>query len=101
MILGQIADAFPDNGIAGRMAEEGRVPLAKLDDAEEDLDERGLAGAVLAQQAKHFASFDFQADATQSFHLLVALAQVASLDNGHDRGSRNEKGLEREDCRKL
>jgi hypothetical protein len=94
VVLGQVADPLADVGGAGRLPEQVGVPLPALDDAEEDLDESGLAGAVLAEQAEHLAGLDLQRHAPQCLDPLVALAEVPRLDHGHGSELRTGKWIE-------
>ena len=50
--------------------------------AGEDLDERRLAGAVVAEHARHLAGLDRRRDAFQGDDVAVVLAQVAHLEQG-------------------
>ena len=59
VVFGQVADAAGGRRPcrpAGRAASAS--PSVRRDDAEQDLDERGLAGAVLAEQAVDLALLD-------------------------------------------
>ena len=62
VILGQVADPAADHGGAGP-ASQSDAAIGPHRDAKQDLDQRGLAGAVLAEQAEDFAGLDFQGDA--------------------------------------
>ena len=76
MIFGQIADAGADVDGAGRFVEQRRLALPAAGDAEQDLDERGLAGPVLAEQAVDFALFDLERDPAESLDASVTFAQI-------------------------
>ena len=49
----------------------------------EDLDRRGLAGAVRAEHGDALALFDGEADTANRMHVAVRLAQVGDLDHCH------------------
>ena len=51
-------------------------------DASEDLDQRRLAGAVLAQQGDDFAAADAHADIAEGLRSAKALEDVADLKHG-------------------
>ena len=55
----------------------------RLVHAREDLDERRLAGAVVAEQAEDFARVDLQRDVVQDVDRAEGLVDVAELE---DRG---------------
>ena len=84
VVLGQVADAAADGRRAGRLVEEQGLALGLADDAEKDLDERGLAGAVLAEQAEDLAALDGQRHALEGLDLAEALDEVVGGDDGHD-----------------
>ena len=50
---------------AGDAADDGDAPLARLGDARQDLQERGLAGAVAADDAEHLAALNLEAHVLQ------------------------------------
>jgi hypothetical protein len=54
--LRQIADARLRLHVARRMAEDLDVALGGIQQAEQQLDRRGFAGAVRAEQAEHLAA---------------------------------------------
>src|SRR5262249_21274651 len=94
VVLGQVADAFADLGVAGGLAKQPGFALPAADDAEQHLDQCGLAGAVLAEQAVDLAFLDLDADALQGLNAAVILGQVGRFDDGHgadspEAGSRN------------
>ena len=62
VVLGQIADLAPGGEGADRLAEEGGLSGRRGDEAEEDLDERRLPRAVLAEEAEQRGRFDIEAD---------------------------------------
>ena len=66
----------------GSLQETGDA-VGRLGDAEQDLDERGLAGAVLAEQAEDFAALDGQRHAPQRLDAAVVLDEVVGDDDGH------------------
>src|SRR3712207_6886958 len=53
-----------------------------------DLDEGGLAGAVLAEQAVDLALVDGQRDALEGLDAAVAFDEVARLDDGDRKSTR-------------
>ena len=65
MIFRQIADAFPGMRFIHRHAEERGVASGGLNDAQQDLDERRLAGAVGAEQAEDLAGFNLEIDTVE------------------------------------
>ena len=83
MVLGEIADAAADGGGAGRFAEQCGAALGQARDAEEDLDERGLAGAVLAEQAEDLALLHGQRQLAQGLDAPIVLDQVSGDDDCH------------------
>ena len=58
--LGQVADAGPGRGVGGRAAEQQHLPGVGVDEAEQHLDDGGLAGAVGPEQADDLAAADRQ-----------------------------------------
>ena len=58
---------------------------ARLDDAVEDLDQRRLARAVLAQQRVDLARLDGEVDAVIGEKVAVALADPLKFDEGRPR----------------
>ena len=99
VVLGQVADPLADVGVAGRVVEQRGLAFAELDDAEQDLDERGLAGPVLAEQAEDFALLDLEGDAPQRLDAAVVLRKSRVSMTATGAKLRSKKGLEREDCR--
>ena len=63
-------------------AEDGELAAVAIADPLEDLDGRGLAGPVRAQEAEHLAGFDVEAHAGDGLDVAVPLAQVAAADDG-------------------
>ena len=55
-----------------------------LGDAEKDFDERGLAGAVLAEQAEDFAALDGQRHAVEGVNLAEMLHELVGGNGRHD-----------------
>jgi hypothetical protein len=51
----------------------------------EDLDRRGLARAVGAEEAEHLAGGDVEADAADGLRAVVGLVEVSDGDRGHGR----------------
>src|SRR5207249_794420 len=81
VVFGKVADAFSDRGGAGRLAEQARLAVRGADDAEQQLDHRGLAGAVLAQAAEDLATVDVQSNAAEGLDAAIALDEVLDLDD--------------------
>jgi hypothetical protein len=54
--LGQVADTNARGRVGGRSPEEHRLARVAVDQAEEHLDHRGLAGAVGTEQPDHLAA---------------------------------------------
>ena len=57
-----------------------------LDDTRQDLHERRLAGAVLADERVHRPGLDREADVVQGLHTAVALRNLDELDERGHRG---------------
>ena len=55
----------------------------------QDLDGRGLAGAIRAEEAEAFAALDDEVEAVDGFHVGKVLPQVAAGDRcfGHESGN--------------
>ncbi|MCY1229325.1 hypothetical protein D9M72_416880 [compost metagenome] len=70
-----------------RVSAAGQVDraLVRTDDAAEHLDQRGLSGAVLADQAMHFAWLNRKADAVQRLGAAEGLPDIVQLQNGPRR----------------
>ena len=84
MVFGQVADAAAHGGAAGRLIEQAGPAIAGGGDAEQDLDERGLAGAVLTEQAEDVAALDVERDTRPGPDAAVVLDQIVGLNDGHD-----------------
>ena len=70
------------------------VPLVRLEQSLENLDRRGLACAVRAEQTEAFAALDRQRQAVNGDHVAVAFPQVLAADSwrvDHDQGLCNSK----------
>ena len=85
VVFGQVADAAARRRWCRPAGRAGRVAVGLLGDAEQDLDERGLAGAVLAEQAVDLALLDRQRDALERLDAAVVLAEFVRLDHRHGR----------------
>src|SRR5207249_1783446 len=89
-----VDDADPELARAPRashldpLALELDLPLARLVVAGEDLQQRRLAGAVLAQQPVDLAALDGEVDAVQGQRAREALRDAGHAEDGHgkDRG---------------
>ncbi len=57
------------------------VPLVRLDLAREDLQQGGLAGAVLAQQAVHLARANVEVRAPQGVDTAVSLVDSVGTED--------------------
>ncbi len=70
-----------------RPAIEPHLPRIRLVHAGQDLDQRGLAGAVLAQQRVDLATPDGEVHMIECLHADEALGGIVHLDEGvaHDR----------------
>ena len=99
---------------ADRLTEEGDTPLVGVLSASDDLDERGLASAVLAEQGMDLARVDRQVNVVESLDTGVVLADVDGVeqrlpeldrlcgldrDRPEDRFGRDRQGL-RLGCRR-
>src|SRR4051812_30548814 len=73
--------------LRGIVAEHRHVAGAPLAIALEDLDRRGLAGPVRAEQPEDLSSDQLEGDAAYGLVVAVALAQLAHLDGGVGHGS--------------
>ena len=69
--------------VAGRVAEQDGVAVGLADDAEQDLDEGGLAGPVLAEQAEDLARLDPERDPLEGLDPAVVLAEVGCRYDRH------------------
>ena len=87
MVFRQITDAAADAGRADRLAEQSSGAVGRFRDAEEDLDEGRLAGAVLAEQAEDLALLDLQGHALEGLDLAIVLDEVQGFDDRHDERS--------------
>src|SRR5690606_39237326 len=65
---------------AERLAVDQDLAARGLQVARQDLHQRGLARAVLAQQAQHAARLDLEVHAMQHLHRSEAARDVAKLD---------------------
>ena len=85
--LGQVADAFVLVDVGGGLAEDEGLAVGGEEQAEQQLDGGGLAGAVGAEQAEDFALVDLEVEGVQGGLLLPApevavdLGQVARFDD--------------------
>jgi hypothetical protein len=68
--------------LLGVVAEDRDDPARAAAIALEDLDGRGLARAVGAEQPEHLARRDLEVDAAHGLVLAVALVEVAHEDRG-------------------
>ena len=91
--FGQIADAFVLAHVGGGLAEDEGLAVGGEEQAEQQLDGGGLAGAVGAEQAEDFAAVDLEVEGAQGDLLLappevaVDLGQLAGFDDrivGHE-----------------
>src|SRR6185436_3078117 len=98
-LLGQEADARAAGDALDRLAEDHRRAARGLEEPGEDLERRGLAGAIRAQVAEHLAAVDVERQRLEAArHLLrprvaVALAEPADADRGTGRGVRARAGM--------
>src|SRR5690606_12185614 len=69
------------------LAVEEDLALVELVDAGDGLDERRLAGAVVAQQPEHLPAVDGEVDAGQRGDRAEALDGAAHLEDRHGAGS--------------
>src|SRR4029453_14785280 len=95
------AEAGSDLEQAAHSAANDGLPLRRRRDAREDLQQRGLARAVLADDAEHFALLDRERDVLQSPDLpprrLVLPAKQALRAVGERVAKRLVRVLERPD----
>jgi len=61
--------------------------------AGDDLDQRGFTGAVISQQANHFARLDVKIHVTQSLHLTKRLGYVFHLEHVLHRTPHKKKEI--------
>src|SRR5262249_8888804 len=64
-LLRQIADAFVLANIGSRFVKDERSALRGEEQSKEQLDRRGLAGAVRAEQSKDFAALNLQVECSE------------------------------------
>ena len=88
--LDQQADAPPREGPhpADVLAEDAALAAAGFEIPAQNVDRRGLARAVLAQQAEDAALGDVEREVFVDFAPPVAMRQVAAFDNGFHGGVR-------------
>ena len=81
------AETLPqgDSVAAPAIAEDLDVPLVRAPQPFEDLDGRGLAGAVRAEHPEAFRATDFEVEAGDRDGLTVALDQSAASQRGGRR----------------
>ena len=81
------AEALPqgESVAAPAIAEHLDLPAVGAPQAFEDLDGRGLAGAVRAEHPEAFAAADFEVEAGDRDGLAVALDQAAASQRGGGR----------------
>src|SRR5687768_5902838 len=81
-LLQHDADALlePTLGSARVVTQDADVTGVALAMPLEDLNRRGLAGAVGTQQREHLAALDAQVDARDGLEVAVSLAQPCYLD---------------------
>src|SRR5437763_3391770 len=87
MVLVDVADATQGAAVADRPAEPKGLAGRQLAEGQEDFDQRGLAGAVRAEDAEHLARLDGEGDARHGPALSdpeyaerVVLGDVLELD---------------------
>src|SRR5262245_34218132 len=78
-IFGQVTDPLSAAAVAGRKVEQQRLASRLADDPQQDLDERGFAGAVGSQEPKDLAAADLESYFPQR---LLSLAKDEPLDIG-------------------
>src|SRR5262249_30342002 len=102
-----VADALVLGDVERRLAEDERLPGGGEEQAQEQLDGRGLARAVGAEQAEDLAALDLDVQRVQGGLLAPApevavdLRQVASLDDdalGHGRPPQSVRVRARRKC---
>ncbi|MCY1551253.1 hypothetical protein D9M68_875700 [compost metagenome] len=83
-ILRQVAQLTAD--IAGPWVapEHLNSPHAGLQQAKDQLHGRGLAGAVMAEQAQHLPFTQIQVQIMQHGHIAVTMADALDLDGIHE-----------------
>jgi hypothetical protein len=69
-----------------RLAADENFARGRLQHAGEDLDERGLAGAIVADQPEHLALVDVEIDPSERVNASEGFGDVAEFDQplGHD-----------------
>src|SRR5262249_28282205 len=75
-LLGQVADALVLADVGGGLADEEGIALGGEEQAEQQLDRGGLAGAVGPEQAEDLAAADLDVEGPQG-GLLLAAPEVA------------------------
>ena len=89
MVLGQVADLLATLPPAGRQPQQLGPAARGADNSQQDLDERGLAGSVGAQQAKDFAVTDRKTHPGKRLDappaqkpVAIHLAQILDVEGG-------------------
>src|SRR5262249_39695774 len=88
-ILGQETDPLPHFDLRDVLAEEPDAPLVRKGEPQRQLDGRGLAGAIRADEAEDLPFPNRQAETAQDPVLPyrqvgpVALVQIVDLEDGH------------------
>jgi hypothetical protein len=90
-VFWQIADAPPSFRVTRRFAEEARVPARRFDQTEQDLDGRGFARAVWAQEAEDLTGLDYQVQPVKCDLATVLLAEADRLESGFRCGQRTAR----------
>src|SRR5262249_30459346 len=83
VVFWEVAHATAHAHGARRLVEQAGLPFGARGDAEQHLDQRRLAGAVLAEQPVDLAGFDAERDALERLDAAVALDQVLRFDDRH------------------
>ena len=85
VVLGHVADQGADRAAVGGdvVAEHARAAAGRRHQAEQDLDQGGLAGAVRPDQAGH-ALADGHVEAVQRRDARVLLGEPRGVDDGHN-----------------
>ena len=84
--LGEVAEAAACAGGTGRVALYAGRAAAGPDEAAGDLDERGLAGTVRAEQADELSLLNLEVDALEGFDAAVPLLQTVNREGGRCGG---------------
>src|SRR5437868_4454620 len=91
VILRQVTDATEHGWRSRAFSQQISFSQGFASDAEQDFDQRGLAGAVLTQEAENFLLLDLERDSLESLDLAISFGQILGLDDGHGTPQHRQK----------